>query len=113
MDDLATKHCKACEGGVSPLPAQEIARYLENTKGWSASADGKAIMREFVFPNFAEAQFFVNLVGAIAEAEGHHPDIAFGWGYAAFALTTHAIGGLSESDFIIAAKINELEYGNE
>lgn len=107
MTDLATKHCTPAK---FPLPGPEIARYADEIKGWSVSADGKTITREFKFRNFAEAQFFVNLVGAVAEAEGHHPDIAFGWGYAAFALTTHDAGGLTENDFIIAAKIDELEY---
>ena len=74
---------------------------------WSVK-DNHEISRRFTFKNFADALFFVNKVGALAESEGHHPDVTFGWGYAEFTLFTHAVDGLSENDFILAAKIDEL-----
>ena len=81
---------------------------LKEVPGWELANDGKAIKRRFKFKNFKTALAFVNKAGDIAEAEGHHPDITFGWGYAEFLLWTHAIGGLHENDFIMASKINQL-----
>lgn len=98
----------ACEGGVDPLNAIEAEVLLKQLHGWSVAADAKSITREVRFKNFAEALAFVNQVGAIAESEGHHPDITLGWGKVGITLTTHAIGGLSENDFIVAAKIDAL-----
>lgn len=81
---------------------------MAEIEGWALSTDAKKISRRFKFGNFAEALTFVNAISAIAEDEGHHPDIHFGWGRAEIELTTHATGGLSWNDFILAAKINTL-----
>ena len=83
-------------------------KFLEQTPGWELAGAASRIERKFSFADFAETLEFVNRVGALAEAEGHHPDIAFGWGYCTITLYTHKIDGLHENDFILAAKINEL-----
>jgi 4a-hydroxytetrahydrobiopterin dehydratase len=108
MTELATKTCTPCRGGVPPLGRAEAEAYLEQADEWQLLDDGKRIERRFKFKNFREALAFVDRVGALAEAEGHHPDISFGWGYAAVSLHTHKIRGLHENDFIMAAKINRL-----
>ena len=108
MTDLAGKTCVPCRGGVPPLPKAEAEGYLREAPGWTLIDDGKRIERDFKHKNFEEALAFVNQVGAIAEDEGHHPDITFGWGYARISLHTHKIKGLHENDFIMAAKINRL-----
>ncbi len=91
-----------------PLAGEAITTYLRETVGWSASADSKKIFREFTFKDFAEALRFVNTVATIAESEGHHPDIFIWYNRVKIELWTHAIGGLSENDFIVAAKINAI-----
>ncbi len=88
---------------------EESAVLLQKTPGWSIATDGLSIHRDFTFNDFAGALAFVNTVGAIAEAEGHHPDITLAWGAVGITLITHAIGGLSENDFILAAKINAVQ----
>jgi 4a-hydroxytetrahydrobiopterin dehydratase len=88
--------------------ADAEAMLLFHVKDWVLSQDAKSISKKFEFKNFAEALAFVNKVGAIAESEGHHPDIELGWGKVNITLTTHAIGGLSQNDFIVAAKINNI-----
>lgn len=103
---LTKKKCVPCEGGVSPLRDSELEQYLGNVDGWNL--DGNKIRKEYSFKNFVEALAFVNAVGDIAESEGHHPDIEFGWGYCRIVLYTHAIDGLHENDFIVAAKIDEI-----
>lgn len=103
---LSRDKCVPCEGGVPPLDARQAEEYLKETPDWS-QGDGR-ISRKFAFPDFAKALAFVDRVGAVAEDEGHHPDVRFGWGYAEITLTTHAIGGLSRNDFIVAAKIDAL-----
>ena len=108
MTDLAQKKCVACEGMVNPFVREEAEVLLRQVKDWKLSDDAKGISKEFSFKDFAEALALVNAVGVIAEAEGHHPDIELGWGRVAVHLTTHAIKGLSENDFIVAAKIDEL-----
>ena len=110
MDDLLNKKCIPCEGGVNPLDVSEVHKYQKKIDGWDVSKDKKNIFfleKKFSFKNFLESQKFVNEVGKIAENEGHHPDIYFGWGYAKIIITTHAIEGLSENDFILAAKIDK------
>ncbi len=92
--DLTKKHCVPCEGGMPPLDPLRVPKYLEYAPGW-ASPDGKKIVREFKLKNFKEALAFVNKVGAIAESEGHHPDIYIFYNLVRFELSTHAIGGLS------------------
>jgi 4a-hydroxytetrahydrobiopterin dehydratase len=106
-EDLAQKDCVPCKGGVPPLGREEIARLLGEVSRWALKGDHK-IFRRFTFADFAEAWALVGRVAELAEQQGHHPDIAFGWGYAEFTIWTHAIDGLTESDFILAAKIDEL-----
>lgn len=106
--NLAQKKCVACEGGMPPLSRTEAEVLLRETPLWQLSPDAERISRRFSFPDFAAALAFVNRVGALAEAEGHHPDVSFGWGYVQVVLTTHAAGGLSENDLILAAKIDTI-----
>lgn len=105
---LTQKKCVPCEGGLTPLSVDQAKTMLQHIPGWELTQEGKAIKRRFIFKNFKSALAFVNKVGEIAESEGHHPDISFGWGYAECVLLTHAIGGLHENDFIVASKINGL-----
>ena len=110
-DDLLTKKCLPCEGGVLPFDVSEIHKYQKKVDGWDITEDENKIFflfKKFKFENFLKSQNFVNEVGKISEEEGHHPDISFGWGYAEIKITTHAIKGLSENDFILAAKIDEI-----
>lgn len=106
--DLSNKKCVPCEGGVRKIPAEDLQKYLNMVNGWSLVEDGLKIEKEFKFKNFAKSLEFVNKIGEIAEQEGHHPDIAFGWGYCKVRLSTHAISGLHENDFIMARKIDEI-----
>ena len=108
MTDLVAKTCTPCRGGVPPMTVDEAKRYAQQTPGWELSAGATRIQRSFQFGDFREALGFVDRVGALAEEEGHHPDIHFGWGYCTIELYTHKIKGLHENDFIIAAKINDL-----
>ena len=111
MNDLADKKCVPCKGGIPGFDITEIHKYLKMVDGWSVKADESKIyylIKDFKFKNFLESQKFVNNVGEIYEKEGHHPDILFGWGYAKISITTHAIEGLSENDFILAAKIDKI-----
>lgn len=106
---LTDKKCVACEGGIPPLTEAEIAVFKPEVPAWEVSPDQKAISRQFTFKDFKEALAFVNKVGALAEEEGHHPDIKlFEYKHVLISLWTHAIGGLSENDFILAAKIDTL-----
>jgi 4a-hydroxytetrahydrobiopterin dehydratase len=100
-----------CEGGVMPFDTSEIHKYQKKVDGWDIIKGDEEIFflsKKFKFENFLERQVFVNEVGKISEEEGHHPDIIFGWGYAEIKVTTHAIKGLSENDFILAAKIDKI-----
>ena len=106
-EELATKSCVPCHGGVPRLEAEEIARLAGQVAEWEVVAEHH-LRRRYEFPNFRRALEFVNRVGEVAEREGHHPDISFGWGYCELVIYTHAIDGLSESDFILAAKIDKL-----
>ena len=111
MTDLADKKCIPCEGGIPSFDTNEIHKYLKKVDGWDVKADDDKIyylIKEFKFKNFLESQNFVNKVGQIAETEGHHPDIWFGWGYAKIKIFTHAIKGLHESDFVLAAKVDKI-----
>jgi len=107
MSDLTEKRCVPCEGGVPPLGKSEMERLLAQIPGWSLS--GKWISKEFQFKNFVEAMKLVNHVADLAEAEGHHPDIHIHYNRVRFDIWTHAIDGLSENDFILAAKIEALK----
>jgi 4a-hydroxytetrahydrobiopterin dehydratase len=106
--DLAKKHCVPCEGGVDPLNPDRVPNYLKLVPGWT-TADGKKITREFKFKDFKEAIAFVNKVADIAESESHHPDIHLFYNLVRLELSTHAIHGLHENDFVLAAKINEIK----
>jgi len=111
MTKLSEKKCIPCEGGVLPFDTSEIHKYQKKVDGWNIVKNEKKIFfleKEFTFKNFLESQKFVNEVGKISEGEGHHPDILFGWGYAKINITTHAIKGLSENDFILASKIDKI-----
>jgi 4a-hydroxytetrahydrobiopterin dehydratase len=105
---LAAKTCTPCRGGVPPLDRAAAERLLAETPGWTLDATGPRIERTFDFSDFAGAIRLVNEIGELAEAEKHHPDICFGWGYCRIVLYTHRINGLHENDFILAAKINGL-----
>jgi len=111
MTDLLNKKCAPCEGGILPFEIGEIHKYQKKVDGWDVKEDDKKtyfLEKNFIFKNFINSQNFVQKVGEISEAEDHHPDISFGWGYAKIIITTHAIDGLSENDFILAAKIDQI-----
>jgi 4a-hydroxytetrahydrobiopterin dehydratase len=113
VDTLAGKTCTPCKGGIPPLTSQEVERLQGQVARWEVRDAARRIERKFQFRNFAEALHFVDQVGDVAEAEGHHPDITFGWGYATVSLQTKKIKGLHENDFILAAKIDRLFGDNE
>ena len=99
------------DGSISSFDIEEIQKFLKKIDGWFVKNDYKKIYfleKEFKFKNFRESQKFINKVGKIAELENHHPDIFYGWGYAKIKIFTHAIKGLAESDFILAAKIDQV-----
>ena len=106
--ELTKKSCEPCRGGIDPMTADEAESYLAQVPGWELSTDARRIKRGFSFDTFKDVIDFVNEVGALAEAEGHHPEIRFGWGYCEIEIFTHKIGGLHQNDFILAAKINDL-----
>lgn len=107
--NLTEQKCEACEGGVIPLNMTEAEILLRQVPGWEVSADAKSISREYTFKNFVEALAFADKVGELAESEGHHPDLHLtNYKHLEIVLSTHAIKGLSNNDFILAAKINEL-----
>ena len=111
MSDLTKKKCIPCEGGVIPFDISKIHKYQKKVDGWDVLKNEKNtffLHKKFKFKNFLDSQDFINKVGRISEDEGHHPDISFGWGYAEIKITTHAIEGISENDFILAAKIDHL-----
>ena len=111
MSELANKKCVACDGNIPPFDTTEIHKYLKKVDGWDVKSNKDKnfyLIKEFVFKNFKESQNFVNKIGDVAEKENHHPDIFFGWGYCKVKIFTHAIQGLVESDFILAAKIDKI-----
>ena len=105
-DALTSKTCTPCKGGIPPLTLEQAQDF--QVSGWELQNDARQIERKFKFRNFGETLRFVTQVGELAEAEGHHPDISFGWGHAAVSLQTKKIKGLHENDFIMAAKIDRL-----
>jgi 4a-hydroxytetrahydrobiopterin dehydratase len=107
MSDLSSKQCIPCRGGVPPLQGQEITNLLTELDGWEV-VNQHHLKKTFSFADFREAQQFVKRIGDLAEEQGHHPDICFGWGRAEITIWTHKIDGLTESDFILAAKIDNL-----
>ena len=106
--ELTAKSCVPCRGGVPPLTEAEARRLSGAVPAWALLQNGARLVRRFEFRDFGEAMKFVNRVAELAEAEGHHPDLHLGWGRVEVELWTHAIDGLSESDFILAAKIEAL-----
>ena len=111
MPDLSKKKCIACDGDTPPFDKSEIHKYLRKVDGWDVKSDDEKsvfLIKHFKFNNFKESQNFINHVGDIAEQENHHPDISFGWGYCKIKIFTHAIKGLAESDFVLAAKIDKI-----
>lgn len=107
MSELAARTCVPCRGGVPPLRGRELTDLLHQLQGWTVVGEHH-LRKEYAFPNFAAALAFVNRIGAIAEEQGHHPDIYLAWGKVEVKLWTHKIDGLTESDFIMAAKIDAL-----
>lgn len=107
MSDLAARQCVPCRGGVPPMKRNEIRNLLDQLTGWEVVGEHH-LLKRFQFGNFRQTLDFVNRVGELAETQGHHPDICFGWGKAEITIWTHKIDGLTESDFILAAKIDEL-----
>jgi len=107
MTDLAERECVPCRGGVPALKGQEIEPLAAQVPGWQV-VDEHHLYRKYSFSNFREALDFVNRIGELAEQQGHHPDICFGWGKTEVSIWTHKINGLTESDFVLAAKIDKL-----
>jgi 4a-hydroxytetrahydrobiopterin dehydratase len=107
MEDLASRKCVPCHGGVPRLQGEALEKFARQTPEWELVGEHH-LRRRYKFSNFSDALEFVNRVGEVAEEEGHHPDFSFGWGYCDVTIYTHAIDGLSESDFILAAKIDRL-----
>jgi 4a-hydroxytetrahydrobiopterin dehydratase len=104
---LTDKHCIPCRGGVPPLAGEELERLSSQVPGWKV-VDGHHLLKAFTFPDFRTALDMVNRAGALAEAEGHHPDLCLSWGKVEVKIWTHKIDGLTESDFILAAKVDQL-----
>ena len=107
--NLLAKKCIPCEGGTAPLTIEEVSVLLPQVPDWNVSGDVKHLSKQYAFKDFANAMAFANKIAAIAEAEGHHPDLTVSWGKVGVDLSTHAIGGLSENDFILAAKIEAIQ----
>ena len=107
MSELAAKTCVPCRGGVPPLKGEELAALEKQVDGWSVIEEHH-ITKTFKFPDFRRALGFVNRVGELAEEQGHHPEISLAWGKVEITTWTHKINGLTESDFILAAKIDQL-----
>ena len=111
MSKLADKKCIPCVGGIPPFDKTEIQKYLKKLDGWGVKSNEQKsyfVQKVFKFTNFLESKNFVNRVSVIAEDQDHHPDISFGWGYCKIIIFTHAIEGLAENDFILAAKIDKI-----
>jgi 4a-hydroxytetrahydrobiopterin dehydratase len=107
MSDLASRQCVPCRGGVPPMEGQQIQEFVSQLDGWEVIEDHH-LKKVYEFKNFRKTLDFVVRVGELAEEQGHHPDICFGWGKAEVTIWTHKINGLTESDFVLAAKIDRL-----
>lgn len=107
MTELASKNCVPCRAGVPPLAGKDLEAFVRQVPQWKV-VDAHHLTREFKFPDFLQALAFVNKVGELSEGQGHHPDILLAWGKAEVTTWTHSINGLTESDFILAAKIDKL-----
>jgi 4a-hydroxytetrahydrobiopterin dehydratase len=108
MNDLTQKHCKACEGGVAPLTQNEAQVLLKKVEGWALNADNTEISRTFAFKNYYHTMAFVNALAYVSHTENHHPDMEVSYNRCKVRYSTHAIGGLSENDFICAAKADAI-----
>lgn len=108
MSDLIQKKCVPCEVGGKALTADEARVFTAHVPQWTLATDAKQIIRTFPFKDFAQALQFANKIGEVAESEGHHPDLTVSWGKVTVVLWTHAVGGLSENDFVMAAKVDKL-----
>lgn len=106
LEDLSQKRCKPCEGGIPAFDRKRAEEYLRALSGWVLSGDSKAIRKEYPFKNFKEVVAFFNRIARIAEEENHHPDLRIGYSRVGVELSTHALKGLSENDFILAAKFD-------
>lgn len=109
MSDLATKHCKPCEGGIAPLTPAEAEALLKTLDGWELT--GNELVKTYRFKNYFETMAFVNATAWVSHREDHHPDLEVGYRQCRVCYSTHAIGGLSENDFICAAKVDALMPG--
>jgi 4a-hydroxytetrahydrobiopterin dehydratase len=107
MAELSERQCVPCRGGVPPLKGAEIQDFSAQLEGWQV-VNEHHLQKTYRFKDFRESLQFVNRIGELAEAQGHHPDISFGWGKADVTIWTHKIDGLTESDFVLAAKIDKL-----
>lgn len=107
-DELVQKRCKPCEGGVAPMGVSQAKEYLAALPEWTLGEDGRSIRKEYKFKNFKEVIAFFNRIAQIAENENHHPDLRIGYSRVGVELSTHAIKGLSENDFILAAKFDSV-----
>ncbi|MBA3789125.1 4a-hydroxytetrahydrobiopterin dehydratase [Patescibacteria group bacterium] len=108
MDTLLEKKCIPCEGGTAALTKTQAEEYLSQVNGWNIDTTATCLSKKYSFPDFKSALQFANQIGEVAESEGHHPDLTVSWGKVEVDLTTHAIHGLSENDFILAAKVDAL-----
>ena len=111
MSDLAKKKCVACDGSIPAFDTSEIHKYLKKVDGWDVKSNEKNnfyLTKNFKFTDFEKSKKFIDQISILAEEENHHPDISFGWGYCKVKIFTHAIKGLAESDFILAAKIDKI-----
>lgn len=106
--DLTQKKCVPCEAGTVPLNRQDATALMKNVQGWAFGEEGQWIIKQYKFPNFVEAMAFADKIVPVAEREGHHPDLHISYGKVVVEIATHAIKGLSENDFILAAKIDQL-----
>jgi 4a-hydroxytetrahydrobiopterin dehydratase len=109
MEPLAARRCRPCEGGVTPMTRAEAEAQLQRlAAGWTLSPDGRQLRREFSFADFYRTMSFVNALAHVANIEDHHPDLEVGYNYCRLRYSTHSIGGLSDNDFICAAKIDAI-----
>lgn len=109
MKGFANKHCVPCEDGFPAMAREQARDLMDQVPGWALAEDARSLSREYAFTDFKEALAFTNRIGELAEEEGHHPDIELSWGRVGIQLTTHSVKGLSENDFILAARINGLQ----
>lgn len=110
--DLSSKTCEPCQGGIAALTAEQCNTLMDGLhEDWTLGESPRSLTRNFAFKGFAKAVYTANLAAWLADKEGHHPDVSFGWGYCTVLFTTHDIGGLSENDFICAAKLDRMVEG--